>query len=50
MTGGLDWPDRVLIASLVLSAVMIGWWWAMRDVPAPIDVPVRTITTQPIQR
>ena len=46
----LDWPDRVLLASVVLSAVMIGWWWAMRDAPQPVGVPVRQITTQPIIR
>lgn len=49
MTRAFDWPDRALIVSAVVSALILGWGLAMRG-PAPVDVPVRQVPTIDITR
>lgn len=49
MTRAFDWPDRALIVSAIVSAVILGWGLAMRG-KQPIDVPVREVPTINITR
>ena len=49
MTRPFDWPDRALIVSAVVSALILGWGLAMRGAQK-MDVPVREVPTVNITR